>query len=72
MLDTIVDYKVEAAPIYRCNGKAGQPIVRHCENHDLCMEQEPTWTDSQQEKQTQSKGVPASGSLDTPIIQGTQ
>ena len=42
----IVDDNVEAAPIYRCKGKAGQPIVRPCENHDLHMEWEPTWTES--------------------------
>ena len=30
---TIVDDKVEAASIYRCDGKAGQSIVRPCENH---------------------------------------
>ena len=43
---TIVDDNVEVAPIYRCDGKAGQPIVRPCENHDLCIEQEPTWMES--------------------------
>ena len=35
---TIVDDNVEAAPIYRCDGKAGQPIVRPHKNHDLHME----------------------------------
>ena len=35
---TIVDGNVEAAPIYRCNSKAGQPLVRPCENHVLHME----------------------------------
>ena len=35
---TIEDDNVEAAPIYRCNGKAGQPTVRPCKNHDLCIE----------------------------------
>ena len=44
MCYTIVDDNVEAAPIYRCEGKAGQPIVRLCENHVLHMEWEPTWT----------------------------
>ena len=39
---TIVDDNVEAAPIYRCDGKAGQPIVRPHENHDLHMEWAPT------------------------------
>ena len=38
---TILDDDVEAAPIYRCNGKAGQPIIRPHENHDLCMKWEP-------------------------------
>ena len=61
---TIVDDDVEAAPIYKCNGKAGQPIIRPHENHDLCMKQEPTWMESLQKQQTQSKAVPTSGSLD--------
>ena len=39
---TIVDDKVEAAPIYRHDGKAGQAIVRSHENHALHMEWEPT------------------------------
>ena len=70
---TIVDDNVEAAPIYRCNGRVKQPIVRPHENHDLHIECEPTWTESQQRQQTQSKRVPASGSLDTTSrIQGTQ
>ena len=38
---TIVDDDVEAAPIYRCNGKAQQP-TRPCKNHGLHMEQVPT------------------------------
>ena len=67
---TIVDDNVEAASIYRCNSKAGQPIVRCHENHVLHMEQEPTQMESQQKQQTQSKAVPTSGSLDTPKIQG--
>ena len=29
---TIVDYDVEEAPIYRCDGMAGQPTVRPCKN----------------------------------------
>ena len=67
-----MDDSVEAAPIYRCNGKAGQPIVRPHVNHELCIEWEPTQTESQQKKQTWSKAVPASGSLDTTTkIQGT-
>ena len=38
---TNVDDDVEAAPIYRCNGKAKQP-ARPCKNHDLHIEQEST------------------------------
>ena len=68
----IVDDNVELAPINRCDGKTGQPIVRPHENHVLHMEWEPTWTESLQKQQTQSKAIPASGSLaqDTKI-QGT-
>ena len=62
--DTVVDDDVEAAPIYRCNVKAGQPIIRSCKNHDLCMKWEPTLMGSQQKQQAQSKTVPTSGSLD--------
>ena len=61
---TIVDDNVEVASIYRCNGKVGQPIIRPHENHVLYMEWEPTWTESKQKQQRQSKAVPASGSLD--------
>ena len=69
---TIVDDNVEAAPFYRCEGKAKQ-LTRPHENHDLHMEQEPTWMESQQKQQTQSLGVPACRSLDTTSkIQGTQ
>ena len=39
---TIADDNVEAAPIYRCDSKAGQPIVRPHKNHVLHMEWEPT------------------------------
>ena len=68
-----MDDNVEAAPIYRCDGKDGQPIVRSHENHVLCMDREPTQMASQQKQQTQSKAVPASGSLDTTAkIQGMQ
>ena len=63
-----MDDNVEAAPIYRCNCKAAKPIVRPHENHDLHIEQEPTWTESQQKQQIQSRAVPASGSLDTTKI----
>ena len=52
---TIVDDYVEAAPIYRCDGKAKQPTGPH-ENHDLQMEQEPTLMESQQKQQSQSLG----------------
>ena len=45
---TTVHDNVEVAPIYRCNGKAGLPIVRPHENYVLYMEQEPTWMESQQ------------------------
>ena len=34
---TFVNDDVEAAPIYRCDGKASQP-TRPCENHSLHME----------------------------------
>ena len=37
MLYTIVDDDVEAAPIYRCNGKALHPIRPH-KNHGLAIE----------------------------------
>ena len=43
---TIVDDNLEAECIYRCNGKAGQPIVRPHENHDLYMVWGPTLTES--------------------------
>ena len=69
---TIVDDDVEIEPIYRCNGKAKQP-AKPCENHDLCMEWKPTWTESQQKQQMQSLGDPACRSLDkSSKIQGTE
>ena len=69
---TIVDDDVETAPFYRCDSKVKQP-TRPCENHDLYMEWEPTWTESWQKQQIQSLGVPACRSLDTTSkIQGTQ
>ena len=61
---TIVDDDVDAAPIYKCDGKAGQHIIRPHENHNLCMKWEPTWMESQQKQQAQSKAVPTSRSLD--------
>ena len=69
---TILDDDVEAAPIYRCDGKAPQPTRPH-ENHGLHMELVPTWTESQYKQQMQSLVVPAQGSLAiTSKIQGTQ
>ena len=61
---TIVDDDVEAAPIYRCDGKTEQPVIRPHENYNLCMKWEPTWMESWQKQQTQSKAVPTAGSLD--------
>ena len=58
MQHTIVDDDVEAAPIYRCSGKAGQPIIRPNENHELHMKWEPTQAESQQKQQASSKAVP--------------
>ena len=58
-----MDDDVEAAPIYRCNGKGGQPIIRPHGNYNLCMKWEPTWMESQQKQQAKSKAVPTSGSL---------
>ena len=55
-----MDDDVEAAPIYRSDGKAGQPVVKSHKNHDLCMKWEPTQMKSQQKQQTQSKAVLAS------------
>ena len=54
----IVNDNVEAAPIYRCNGKAGQPIVRPHENHELHIEWEPTQMESWQKQQISSRAVP--------------
>ena len=67
MWHTIVDDEVEAVPIYRGDGKAGQHIIRPRENHDLHMKWEPTQTESWQKQQVLSKAVPKSGSLDTNI-----
>ena len=69
---TFVDDDVEAAPIYRCNGKAPQP-TRPCENHGLCMEHIPIWKESRCKQQMQSLAVPAQGSVaNMTKIQGTQ
>ena len=65
-----MDDNVEAAAIYRCDGKAGQPIVRPHEQHDLHIEWEPTWTERQQKQQILSRAVSAYTSLDTTKIQG--
>ena len=61
---TIVDDDVEAAPIYRNDGKAGQPVMRPHKNHDLPIKQESTQMESQQKQQAQLKTFPKSGSLD--------
>ena len=69
---TIMDDDVEAAPIYRCDGKASQPITP-CENHGLHIEDIPTWTESRCKQQLQSLAVPAQGLLvNTSKIQGTE
>ena len=60
-----MDEDVEAAPTYRGDGKAGQPVIRSLGNHDLYVKWEPTWIESQQKQQAPSKAVPKSGSLDT-------
>ena len=56
---TIVDDNVEAAPIYRCNGKALQP-TRPCENHGLAIEHLPTQVESHCKQQLKSFAVPVS------------
>ena len=55
---TIVDDDEEAAPIYRGDGKAGQPVISPHKNHNLHMKWEPTWMESQQKQQAPSKAVP--------------
>ena len=68
---TIVDDDVEAAPIYKCDGKASQPTRPH-ENHGLHIEHIPTQMESWCKQQMQSLVVPAQGSLvNTSKIQGT-
>ena len=42
-----MDDDIEAVPIYKCDGKDKQPIVRPHENHDLFIEWEATWMESQ-------------------------
>ena len=69
---TFVDDEVEAAPIYRCDGKASQPKRPH-ENHGLCMESIPTQMENQCKQQMQSLVVPAQESLvNASKMQGTQ
>ena len=69
---TIVDDNVEAAPIYRCDGKATW-LTRPCENHGLAIECLPTWTESHCKQQLKSFAVPVQGSLGkSPKIQGMQ
>ena len=69
---TIVNDDVEAAPIYRCDGKV-LPPTRPCENHGLAIEHLPTQTESQCKQQSKSLVVPVHGSLENPSkIQGTQ
>ena len=57
---TIVDDDVEAAPIYRYDGRASQPIRPH-KNHGLHLECIPTWMESWCKQQMQSLVVPAQG-----------
>ena len=69
---TIMGDDVEAVPIYRCDGKASQPIRPHG-NHGLCIEHIPTQMERQCKQQMQSLVVPTQGSLvNTSKIQGTQ
>ena len=69
---TIADDNVEAAPIYRCNGKAIQP-TRPCKNHGLAIDHLPTWMESHSKLQSKSFAVPVQESLGkSPKIQGTQ
>ena len=69
---TIVYDNLEAAPIYRCSGKATQP-TRPCENHGLAIEHLPTWMESHGKLQSKSFAVPVQGSLGkSPKIQGMQ
>ena len=59
-----MDDDVEAAPIYRSDGKAGQPVIRPYKNHDLCIKLEPIQMESKKNQQTQLKAVPKFRSLD--------
>ena len=72
MQHTFVDDDIEAAPIYRCDGKALHPTRPH-ENHGLAIEWLPTLMESWCKQQTKSLVVPAWGSLENSSkIQGTQ
>ena len=59
-----MDDYVEAAPIYRNDGTAGQPVIRPHENYDPHMKQEPTLPESQQRQQESSKAVQKSRECD--------
>ena len=59
---TTVDDDVEAASIYRYDGKSSHTI-RPRKNHGLHIECIPTWTESQYKQHMQSLVVPAQGSL---------
>ena len=69
---TIMDDNVEAAPIYRCDGKVPQPTRPH-ENHGLAIEHLPTQPGSWCKQHSKSLAVPVPGSLEKlSKIQGTQ
>ena len=69
---TIVDDDVEAAPIYRCDGKVLSPTRPH-KNHGLAIECLPTWMESWCKQQSKSLVVPVQRSLvNSSRIQGTQ
>ena len=48
---TIVDDDLEAATIYRGNGKAKQPVLRPYENHEMHMKWEPAQIESWQKQE---------------------
>ena len=69
---TIMNDGVEAAPIYRCNGKV-LPPTRPCENLGLAIEQLPAQMESWCKQQSKSLVVPVHGSLENlSKIQETQ
>ena len=51
---TIMDDNVEAVPIYGFDGKAGQPIVRPCENESRPAYGIGTYTDRESTEATDS------------------